>query len=204
MFCLELFFFLVLIPLSKVGSNVKDTFVNVVNSTNKLQLELIMTFTQTNDPTIREHVQAWQKLDVDQQLALFWFIYKEMGNSITPAAPGASTASPEIAEGLFNQVKELSHEEQLQIQRDLINKVDSQISRQYGSLGDTTKLLFWYRLSQGMDSGTIIPIPSDYQLPSESKVLFGKIQGLAFEQQITLFRDYVSPMGAEAKSGAEI
>ncbi|MEH2168535.1 MAG: orange carotenoid protein N-terminal domain-containing protein [Nostoc sp.] len=163
-----------------------------------------MTSTQTNDPTIREHVQAWQNLNVDQQLALFWFIYKEMGSSITPAAPGASTVSPEIAEGLFNQVKELSHEQQLQVQRDLINKADSQISREYGSLGDTTKLLFWYRLSQGMDDGTIIPVPNDYQLPSEAKLLFGKIQGLEFEQQITLFRDYVSPMGAEAKSGAEI
>jgi hypothetical protein len=163
-----------------------------------------MTYTQTSDPTIREHVQAWQKLDVDQQLALFWFIYKEMGSSITPAAPGASTVSPEIAEGLFNQVKELSHEEQLQVQRDLINKVDNEFSRMYGSLGDTTKLLFWYRLSQGMENGTIIPVPDDYQLPSESQPLFSKIQGLAFEQQITVFRDYVSPMGAEAKSGAEI
>lgn len=163
-----------------------------------------MTFTQTSDPTIREHVQAWQKLDVDKQLALFWFIYKEMGGSITPAAPGASTVSPEIAEGLFNQVKELSHEQQLQVQRDLINKVDTQISREYGSLGDTTKLLFWYRLSQGMDTGKIIPVPSDYKLPSECQALFGRIQGLEFEQQITLFRDYVSPMGAEAKAGAEI
>jgi hypothetical protein len=163
-----------------------------------------MTYTQTSDPTICEHVQAWQKLDVDQQLALFWFIYKEMGTSITPAAPGASTVSPEIAEGLFNQVKELSHEQQLQVQRDLINKVDNEFSRMYGSLGDTTKLLFWYRLSQGMENGTIIPVPDDYQLPSESQLLFSKIQGLSFEQQITVFRDYVSPMGAEAKSGAEI
>lgn len=163
-----------------------------------------MTYTQTNDPTIHEYVQAWQKLDVDQQLALFWFIYKEIGRSITPAAPGASTASPEIAEGLFNQVKELSHEQQLQVQRDLINKVDTLISREYGSLGDTTKLLFWYRLSQGMENGTIIPIPDDYQLPSESKALFGRIQGLEFEQQITLFRDYVSPLGAQAKAGAGI
>ncbi|OUL28220.1 orange carotenoid protein N-terminal domain-containing protein [Nostoc sp. 106C] len=163
-----------------------------------------MAYTQTSDSTIREHVQAWQKLDVDQQLALFWFIYKEMGGSITPAAPGASTVSPEIAESLFNQVKELSHEEQLQVQRDLINKVDNQISREYGSFGDTTKLLFWYRLSQGMDNGTIIPVPADYQLPSQSQALLDQIKGLGFEQQITLFRDYVAPMGAEPKAGAEI
>ncbi|MFN6518189.1 MAG: orange carotenoid protein N-terminal domain-containing protein [Nostoc sp. CreGUA01] len=163
-----------------------------------------MTYTQTGDPTIRQHVQAWQKLDVDQQLALFWFIYEEIGNSITPAAPGASTASSEIAEGLFNQVSQLTHEQQLQVQRDLINKVDTQISRQYGSLGDTTKLLFWYLLAEGMEQGTVIPVPGDYELSSGSQALFSRIQGLSFEQQITLFRDYVAPMGAEAKAGAEI
>ncbi|MBH8572018.1 Orange carotenoid protein [Nostocaceae cyanobacterium CENA369] len=163
-----------------------------------------MSYTQTGDPTIREHVEAWQKLDVDQQLGLFWFIYKEMGGAITPAAPGASTVSPEIAEGLFNQVKELSHEEQLKVQRDLIQKVDSQLSRQYGSLSETTKLLFWYRLAQGMDSGSVIPVPSEYQLSSEGNTLLNKIKQLEFEQQITLFRDYVAPMGTEAKAGAEI
>ncbi len=163
-----------------------------------------MTYTQTNDPAIRESVQSWQNLDVDQQLALFWFIYEEVGNSITPAAPNASTVSPEIAEGLFNQVKELTHEEQLQIQRDLINKVDTQISREYGSLSDTTKLLFWYRLAQGMENSTIIPMPDDYQLSSEAQTLFNNIKALPFDKQLNLFRDYVSPMGAEAKAGAEI
>lgn len=163
-----------------------------------------MTYTQTSDPNIREHVQSWQNLNVDEQLALFWFIYTEMGKSITPAAPGASTVSPEIAEGLFNQVKELSHEQQLQVQRDLINRADTQISREYGSLGDTTKLLFWYRLAQGMENATIIPLPADYRLSSEAEALLNKIKELAFEQQITLFRDYVSPMGAEPKAGAEI
>jgi Orange carotenoid protein, N-terminal len=163
-----------------------------------------MTFTQTGDPTIREHVQAFQGLDVDEQLALFWFIYKEMGKSITPAAPGASTVSPQIAEGLFNQVKNLSHEEQLQLQRDLITGTDNQLTREYGSLGDTTKLLFWYLLAQGMENATIIPMPANYQLSSQADELLKKIKGIPFEQQITLFRDYVSPMGAEAKGGAEI
>jgi hypothetical protein len=163
-----------------------------------------MTYTQTSDPNIRKHVQSWQNLAVDQQLALFWFIYTEVGNSITPAAPGASTVSPEIAAGLFNQVKELSHEQQLQVQRDLINQIDTQISREYGSLSDTTKLLFWYRLAQGMENATIIPLPADYQLSSEAETLFNHIKALSFEQQITLFRDYVSPMGAEPKAGAEI
>ncbi|AUT01452.1 Orange carotenoid protein [Nostoc sp. CENA543] len=163
-----------------------------------------MTFTQTGDPTIRQHIQAWRQLDTDEQLALFWFIYTEMGESVTPAAPNASTASPEIAEGLFNQVLELSHEEQLQLQRDLINRVDNRLSRQYGSLSDTTKLLFWYRLAQGMDDNTIVPMPGDYELSDEAEELLDGIKTLSFEKQITLFRDYVSPMGAEPKPGAEI
>lgn len=163
-----------------------------------------MTFTQSSDASINEAVKAMQALDVDQQLALFYFIYKEMGDSVTPAAPGASTVATEVAEGLFNQVKELSHEQQLQLQRDLINKADTEHTRMYGSMSDTTKLLFWYRLSQGMDNGTIIPMPSDYQLPSQAQDLLNRVKGMGFEQQITLFRDYVSPMGAEPHPGAEI
>jgi hypothetical protein len=160
-----------------------------------------MTYT-TSNPS--ELAQAFQNLDVDQQLALFYFIYKEMGDSITPAAPSASTVSPEIAEGLFNQVKELSHQEQLQLQRDLITRKNTLITREYGALSDTTKLLFWYLLAQGMDNGTVIPMPADYQLSNEANSLFSKIRALDFGQQITLFRDIVSPMGvAPTATGIE-
>lgn len=160
--------------------------------------------TTTNDATINQSLQTWQSLGADEQLALFWFIYKDMGSSVTPAAPGASTASDQIAEGLFNQVKELSQEEQLQVQRDLIGGKSTLIDREYGSMSDTTKLLFWYRLAQGMESGDIVPMPPDYQLSSQAKELLGQVETIGFEQQITLFRDYVSPMGAEPKTGAEI
>lgn len=163
-----------------------------------------MTFTQSNDDNLAQSVKAMQGLEVDDQLALFYFIYKEMGGSVTPAAPGASTVGTDIAEGLYNQVKDLPHEQQLQVQRDLINKADTEYTRMYGSMSDTTKLLFWYRLSQGMDSATIIPMPSDYKLSSQAEELLNAVKGLGYEQQITLFRDYVSPMGAEPKQGAEI
>ena len=154
-----------------------------------------MTYVTTN--TAPELVQAFQALDVDQQLALFYFVYKEMGNSVTPAAPGASTVSPTIAEGLFNQVKELSHDEQLQLQRDLIANKETTITREYGALSDTTKLLFWYLLAQGMDRGEVSHMPSDYKLSEQANKLFGQIKGLEFEKQITLFRDIVAPMGVD-------
>jgi hypothetical protein len=163
-----------------------------------------MTYTASNDATSSvapELLQSWRNLDVDQQLALFYFIYKEMGKSVTPAAPGASTASPAIAEGIFNQIKELSSEEQLQLQRDLILRKNTQITREYGSLSDTTKLLVWYLLAQGMDSGEIIPMPDDYQLSAEGQQLLSQICALEFQQQITFFRDYVAPMGSESTEG---
>ncbi len=142
-------------------------------------------------------VQAFRKLDVDQQLALFWFVYKEMGKSVTPAAPNASTVSPEIAQGLFNQVAELSHDEQLQLQRDLASNKNTFITREYGALSDTTKLLFWYYLAQGMDQNVIVPFPSDYQMTEEANNLFGQIKGLDFGEQITFFRNIVAPMGVD-------
>lgn len=141
-------------------------------------------------------------LSVDDQLGLLWFVYTEMGKSITPAAPGA--AGSEIAQGLFDRVKELPQEEQLQVMRDIASKANTEISRIYGSMSPETKLAFWYFLAVGMDEGTIIPVPPDYQLPEAGKALLGKIEGMDFQQQIDFLRGTVLEMGAEAAPGAGI
>jgi len=154
-----------------------------------------MTYTTSNSAS--ELVSNFRGLNVDQQLALFWFLYKETGKSITPAAPGASTVSPAIAEGLFNQVAELSHDEQLQLQRDLVSNKNTFITREYGALSDTTKLLFWYYLAQGMDQNVVVPFPADYKLVEGADRLFGQIKELDFGQQITFLRDIVAPMGVD-------
>jgi hypothetical protein len=146
--------------------------------------------------------QAFKSLKVDDQLGLLWFVYTKLGSTITPAAPGASGS--EIAQGLFNQVKELSHEQQLQTMRDIASNANTQISREYGSLSPETKLAFWYFLAQGMENGTIIPMPADYELPAEGQRLLGQIEAMDFNQQIDFLRGAVLPMGAEAKGGAEI
>ncbi|MBW4550680.1 MAG: Orange carotenoid protein [Aphanocapsa sp. GSE-SYN-MK-11-07L] len=155
-----------------------------------------MTYVTTDSAP--ELLQAFQGLDVDQQLALFYFIYKEMGDAVTPAAPGASTVSPQIAEGLFGQVKEMSFDEQLQLQRDLIQKRETMITREYGALGNTTKLLFWYLLAQGMDSSEIVPMPSEYELSAPAQELLAQVKALGYEKQMTLFRDLVAPMGVDS------
>ncbi len=158
--------------------------------------------TSTTISSYDQGKQAFKGLNVDDQLGLLWFVYTKLGSSITPAAPGA--AGSEIAQGLFNQVKELSHEQQLQVMRDIASNVDTLISREYGSLSPETKLAFWYFLAQGMENGTIIPMPPDYELPQEGKDLLAQIESMEFNQQIDFLRGAVLPMGAEAKGGAEI
>ena len=155
-----------------------------------------------SEQNISRALSSYQNLSTDEKLALLWYVYTKMGASITPAAPGA--AADEIAEGLFNQVKELSFEEQMGVQRQIIEGKNSLISREYGSLSENTKLYFWYRLAQGMETGTIIPVPDDYEPTGGVTDLLSQIELMEFEQQITFLREAVVQAGAEANSGAKI
>jgi hypothetical protein len=151
--------------------------------------------------TSNTHVQivsSFESLSTDQKLAMLWYAYKEVGKSITPAAPGASTASPAVAEGIFQQVLVMSHEEQLQVQRDIIDRKDGPVSQEYGSLSNTTKLLFWYLLAQGMDRTEIIPMPDNYAMEPAATECLAQLQALDPSEQITVLRDFVSPMGSES------
>jgi len=53
-----------------------------------------------------------------------------------------------------------------------------------------------------MDNATTIIYA--FIISSQAEELLNQIKGFGFEQQITLFRDYVAPMGAEPKAGAEV
>jgi Orange carotenoid protein, N-terminal len=145
----------------------------------------------------QEITSAFKALSTDTKLALLWYLYKEIGKSITPAAPGASTAAPTIAEGLFAQVAEMSHEEQLQVQRDLVERKDCVTGHEYGALSNTTKLLFWYLLAQGMDTTKIIPMPADYSLEAAGVKCMEQLQAIEYSEQITVLRDFVANMGVE-------
>jgi len=106
-------------------------------------------------------VNVFKNLSVDDQLAVLWFAYTEMGRSITPAATGA--ARLQLAEGLLNQIKQMPFNEQLQAMRDLAAKKNTQISRSYGILSANTKLAFWYELSELMVKGVVTPMPANSQ-----------------------------------------
>ena len=144
---------------------------------------------------VNSTVNVFKGLSVDDQLAVLWFAYTEMGRSITPAATGA--ARLQLAEGLLNQIKQMSHNEQLQAMRDLAAKNNSQVSRAYGILSANTKLAFWYELSELMVKGLVVPMPSNYQLSRDGSQVLESVKELDFGQQITVLRKVVTDMGVD-------
>ncbi|ACB51341.1 hypothetical protein cce_1991 [Crocosphaera subtropica ATCC 51142] len=147
-------------------------------------------------------VEIFDSFTTDDKLALLWFIYEKMGNSITPAAPNA--AEPAIAGGLFEQVGEKSQEEQLEIMRDIVSRKDTEYSRQYGGFSANTKLAFWYFLAKGMVEGLIIPMPDQYDLGDAENEWLGSIESLEFNTQITVLRELADHMGIDPTANVSV
>jgi hypothetical protein len=140
-------------------------------------------------------IARFSQLSDEDQLALIWFAYLEMGNSITIAAPGA--ASMILAERTLNEIKAMSFSEQTKVMCDLANRSDSTVSRTYGTWSANIKLGFWYRLGEWMEQGLVAPIPQGYILSANANAVLQAIKDLEQGQQITVLRNAVVDMGFE-------
>ncbi|MBJ7900328.1 MAG: Red carotenoid-binding protein [Cyanobacteria bacterium RI_101] len=138
-------------------------------------------------------IARFRQLSAEDQLALIWFAYLEMGQSITIAAPGA--ASMILAEATLAEIKGLSSREQTQVMCDLANNADTPICRAYATWTANIKLGFWYRLGEWMEEGLVAPIPEGYQLSANAAAVLDAIRGLESGQQITVLRNSVVDMG---------
>ena len=141
---------------------------------------------------------AFTALSTDEKLGLLWVIYENLGGAITPAATGAARA--QFIAGLLEEVSSLSHEQQLQFMRDLVNRVNTPLTRAYGIFSNNNKLAFWYQLAEGMTTEKIVPVPSYYNLSNAGSGVFNQIAQLEFGQQITLLRKFVVEMGVNSFS----
>ncbi|MFN3925997.1 MAG: orange carotenoid-binding protein [Pseudanabaenaceae cyanobacterium] len=138
-------------------------------------------------------IARFNQLSAEDQLALIWFAYTEMGKTITIAAPGA--ASMVLAEGLLNQIRQMPPQQQTQTMFDLANRADTPISRAYALFSPNIKLGFWYQLARWMEERIVPPIPSDYQLSPAAEAVLQSIRELDAGQQITVLRSAVVDMG---------
>jgi hypothetical protein len=141
-------------------------------------------------------VARFNQLSAEDQLALIWFAYLEMGKSITIAAPGA--ANMQFAENTLNEIRQMSFQEQSQVMCDLANRADTPICRTYAIWSSNIKLGFWYQLGEWMDEGIVAPIPEGYELSANAAAVFQAICNLESGQQITVLRNAVVDMGFDA------
>jgi Orange carotenoid protein, N-terminal/Nuclear transport factor 2 (NTF2) domain len=138
-------------------------------------------------------IALYSKLRSEDQLALLWFAYTEMGITITPAAPGAARMI--LAEGLLAQIKQMPPVSQTQIMCDLTNRSDTPFNRSYASFSMNVKLGFWYQLGEWMRQGIVAPIPGGYVMSEDAKIVLEVIKKLDAGQQITVLRNTVVDMG---------
>jgi hypothetical protein len=138
-------------------------------------------------------IARFTQLSAEDQLALIWFAYLEMGKTITVAAPGA--ASMQFAENTLNELRKMSPLAQSQAMCDLANRADTPIGRAYASWSANIKLGFWYQLGQWMEDGSVAPIPEGYKLSANANAVLEAIKQLESGQQITVLRNAVVDMG---------
>lgn len=140
----------------------------------------------------KQAVEAFKKLGTDNKLALFYLIYKKMGDSVTPAAPSAT--DPGLAPMLMGQFFEMSDQDQLAGMRAIVNKEDTELSRAYGALKENNQLMVWYAWAQAMGN-TVVGMPGDYQASETINNSLKQIEGLEFQEQITMLREVARDMG---------
>lgn len=144
-------------------------------------------------------VQSFNQLSAEDQLALLWFAYTEMGITITPAAMQA--VNMVFAEQTLTEIKQMPALEQTQVMCDLVNHTDNSICQTYSSFSTNAKLGFWYQLSEWMNQGIVAPIPQGYKLSAKASDLLQTIRQLEGGQQLTVFQDVVVNMGYTPAGG---
>ena len=138
-------------------------------------------------------ISRFNQLSAEDQLALIWFAYLEMGKTITVAAPGA--ASMVLVEPTLQQILKMTPKEQTQFMCDLANRADTPMCRTYAVWSPNVKLGFWYQLGEYMNEGKIAPIPPGYKLSANANAVLDSIRKLEPGQQITVLRNAVVDMG---------
>ncbi|MBE9138974.1 orange carotenoid-binding protein [Nodosilinea sp. LEGE 07088] len=143
-------------------------------------------------------IARFSQLNAEDQLALIWFAYLEMGKAITIAAPGA--ASMQFAEPTLEEIRKMPFQQQSQVMCDLANRADTPIGRAYAAWSPNIKLGFWYRLGQWMEEGKVAPIPEGYKQSANAAAVLQAIRNLESGQQITVLRNAVVDMGFDTSN----
>ena len=141
--------------------------------------------------TVEEKVYHLHSLGVDEQLAVLWYIYRDfVKENITPEAERADENLEKSSE-LIQKVKQMSSEEQLQVQKDLIIGKKTEEFQTYVEYSSNQKLFFWYQIAAEMELGNVVQVPDDYQLSPDAQQLLDAVKELEFSQKLVFIKDVV-------------
>lgn len=153
-----------------------------------------MTYATNN--TTKQAIDKFSQYDTDTQLALLWFGYLDIKDKLNPGPP---YESENLATAVYHRIQSLPQQEQLQAQRDILEKSkQSEFSREYAAFDPSARIELWLLLGKGMEKGEIVQVPSDYQLPAETEEFTNLIKQVDFEERINFMRSIVRDMGASA------
>ncbi len=138
-----------------------------------------------------EKINQLHSLSDDDQLAVLWFLYKDIAKEQITPEPEREGENLDQANSLINSIQEMSKDDQLQVQKDILSGSDREEFNTYKSYSSNQKLFFWYQLAAEMEKGSVVEFPSDYQLSSEGKELLKSLETIGFDQQLTFMRDAV-------------
>ncbi len=152
----------------------------------------------SSQTTAEQKVYHLHSLDMDEQLAVLWYVYRDfVKENITPEAERPDE-NLEKSSGLIEQVKQMSPEDQLQVQRDLIVGKDRAEFQTYKKYSSNQKLFFWYRLASEMERGNAVQVPDDYQLSPDAQQLLDSVKELGFTNQLVFIKDAVGLGAAQS------
>ena len=148
--------------------------------------------------TVEEKVYHLHSLGMDEQLAVLWYIYRDfVKGNITPEAERPDENLSQT-EGLVEQIRQMSAEDQLQVQKELIigkKRAEFTTYQQYSS---NQKLFFWYSLAAEMERGKVVQVPDDYRLSPDAQQLLDSVLELEFSEKLVFIKDVVGLGAAQS------
>ena len=138
-----------------------------------------------------EKISQLSSLKDDDKLAVLWYLYKDIIKDKVTPEPEREGEELGNTNSLIENIKGMSKDDQLQIQKDILTGSDREEFNTYKSYTSNQRLFFWYQLAAEMEKGSVVEFPNDYQLSSEAKDLLKSLETIGFNQQLTFIRDAV-------------
>jgi hypothetical protein len=138
-----------------------------------------------------EKINQFQSISDDDKLAVLWYLYRDIVKEQITPEPEREGENLERTNSLIENIKGMSQEEQLKVQKDILTGNNREEFNTYKSYSSNQRLFFWYQLAVAMEEGSAVKFPNDYQLSSEAQQLVKSLETIGFDQQLTFIRDAV-------------